>query len=373
MPTKTVHLILLLILLLTGCTPAAVTDTPTPLPSRTPAPPSPTPSKTSFWRIVTSTPSNLLPTITVSPLHLQDNSCPATNEDFQYPFPETISSELELIDPILEALNYGITLTHLQNNLNQIKNENFGNKVDEIVNEDGFIIPVYEYVHYKNPISMRDLTGDGVNEVIFNAGLSRLARLQVYSCQQGRYTKLFFHEYHSGTDLDFLDINGNNIPEIINLDYGYLMVGPNLVYIYEWDGEQISSSVLPHGSSHDNDFPDAFVTWDAYCSDYQWKADGTYDLLMRGHYWGFGEYNTNGPYREYSFKLAWNDSKFQATEKEPAPPEYRFQAVQDGDWETWRGNFEEALAFYDQALHDPSLKKLAQSGMPSTTPDALCS
>jgi tetratricopeptide (TPR) repeat protein len=85
-------------------------------------------------------------------------------------------------------------------------------------------------------------------------------------------------------------------------------------------------------------------------------GNGTVDVVLRGIPCDFGEVNDTGPWRFYTIILTWNGAKFQLLPMHLDPPEYRFQAVQDGDLETWRGNYAGAIKLYRQALEDKSLK-----------------
>lgn len=84
--------------------------------------------------------------------------------------------------------------------------------------------------------------------------------------------------------------------------------------------------------------------------------NGTKEVVIRTIACDFGEVGYTGPYRWSILALTWNGDHFQPLPERLDPPEYRFQAVQDGDVETQRGNYEEAMRFYRQALNDRQLK-----------------
>ena len=352
MPTKPIHLILLLTILLAGCAPAAAAETPTPLPSRTPAPPSPTPSKTSFWRIITSTitptptPS---PNITMTPLPF--NACPTTDEEYRYPFPEEVDETEKLAGDILEALNNGLSLTNLQKNLSQI--EIIGNMFPPQTSEGK---PMPYLIAFA-----QDLTGDGVEEIVFiNRKIEHFLlpwTLHVFSCQQGKYAMTFHQNIDEFESYDLRDLNNNGIPEIIIHHYHLPMQGPWLLYIFEWDGEYFRNLIPPGQASTNSDYPGAFVKNACYGIDtYNLRNDRAYDVILRGKPCGFGDVYGTGPYRAYTVTLSWDGTFFQPGHEELDPPTYLFQAVQDGDRETMRGNYEKALTFYNQTLSDPNLK-----------------
>ncbi len=57
------------------------------------------------------------------------------------------------------------------------------------------------------------------------------------------------------------------------------------------------------------------------------------------------------PAREQTIVLGWNGQNYVDLKQENyAPPEYRFQAVQDGDWYTRYGNYVKALSLYQEAI-----------------------
>jgi tetratricopeptide (TPR) repeat protein len=53
--------------------------------------------------------------------------------------------------------------------------------------------------------------------------------------------------------------------------------------------------------------------------------------------------------------VAWNGHEFVLNRLELAPPQYRFQAVQDGDRLAMLGDYARALDFYQQAIYDNQL------------------
>jgi hypothetical protein len=58
------------------------------------------------------------------------------------------------------------------------------------------------------------------------------------------------------------------------------------------------------------------------------------------------EYIINGPWREVADVYMWNGDRFAYVRRTYTSPEFRFQAVQDGDSEAAFGRFAEAEAFY---------------------------
>lgn len=351
-----IHLILLLTLLLAGCAPAAAADAPTAQPSATAsqtAVPTCTASQTATLTPIpptatlSSTPT-LSPTITMTPLPF--NACPVTDEEYQYPFAEVGIFTKELSGQILEALNNGITFTNLKESIDQvICGVCLGGE------RNGEVVPT----RYENAISARDLTGDEVEEILF----IDFGALNIFTCKQGNYVMPLSMNNFFGRndDVYILDLNNNATADILMHTYTDPMHGPRPLYIFEWDGEIFHNLILLNENYQNSLYPKTLVT--DICtriSDFNPGKDGTIEIVLRGTPCDFGEVSYTGPYRYYSITLTWDGNFFQIGDYVLDPPTYLFQAVQDGDRETLRGNYDKALDYYDQALNDPNLKGWSQ-------------
>lgn len=69
----------------------------------------------------------------------------------------------------------------------------------------------------------------------------------------------------------------------------------------------------------------------------------------------WSEYSMGLPWRRETRTCTWNGTSFILTHTQLAPPEYRFQAVQDGDRATLAAEYDKALGFYQQAIFDDKL------------------
>lgn len=75
----------------------------------------------------------------------------------------------------------------------------------------------------------------------------------------------------------------------------------------------------------------------------------------------WSEYEDGLPWRKETRICAWNGELFVLTHtKIEGPPEYRFQAVQDGDRATVAGDYTKALDLYQQAIFSDKLEWWSQ-------------
>lgn len=313
--------------------------TSTPLPTRTPrerpyqVQPTGTPiPPTSLPTIPTFTPTFDTSTIvTVTPAPRAE--CPEENPEIVPKFPHcypTGGCDVIISDEVLTYLNSGGTLTKLASALS-------GSKYTSIT----------------------DLTGDGLNEVVFKG----LGRYDILSCKNGRYQDLFGFSGHFGVDLaDVIDLNKNGIPELVLYDISHY--GFADVFIFEWDGNKFRS-LINIGTD-----PSTGVVIDAVSATSLHKitdtnGDGLKEMVIvydvhETEYWPFGigmYVASQRPLRNQSTTLGWNGQNFvDLTPGNDVPPEYRFQAIQDGDEQALYGNYSIALSFYQEAIFNDQLE-----------------
>lgn len=68
----------------------------------------------------------------------------------------------------------------------------------------------------------------------------------------------------------------------------------------------------------------------------------------------------DGPWRNQKVIYMWNGENYVWYSQEYYPPNFRFEAIQDGDTETIRGDYDSALKFYQAAIFDDKLKSWTQ-------------
>lgn len=210
-----------------------------------------------------------------------------------------------------------------------------------------------------------DVTGDTTPDVVmdfsfFVEGQYADGAVFVYACQEGQYqggaVAVMGAQVFSGEDPDpgiraIRDMNRDEVPEII---FSYIeIIGTHanftrLFRILEWDGSKFVDLIqgdlyYPHSARVDNG--------DGVIRDTD--GDGTLELVLTN---GVGRGpDVIGPQRTRIEIWAWNGVAFTLASAEYSPPQYRFQAVQDGDDATLRGDYDKALAFYEQSIFDDEL------------------
>ena len=212
-----------------------------------------------------------------------------------------------------------------------------------------------------------DVSGDNVPDVVVDFGLlfgeeNVDGALFIFSCQDGLYETLVA-EPLNGYILtgDFAghgvrairDMNANGIPEILIAQIWVVGTHVNFtrnVLIYEWDGNQLPN--LVEGGSQS--FPNTIEIQNGDFEISDTNADGTFELLAinalgRGPEVSILE-------RAYTDIWAWDGVAFTLTCRRPTTaPQYRFQAVHDGDDAAQCQDYAAALAFYQQAIFDEQL------------------
>jgi hypothetical protein len=232
--------------------------------------------------------------------------------------------------------------------------DEFYRQVLDFLNDGGApqaIIKLYQWpnsVHIERDVQMIDLTGDGVPELLLTASQSSV----VYLCKEGQYRSmhLISETYHFTTPviISIKDINRNGIPEII---FGAGDLRFQFYTVYEWDGSDFQ--VL----NEDSDGCSILMGE----STIETVDNGkTIELLLKQGIPIWSEYSEGLPWRKETRTCIWNGTAFVFTKTQLAPPEYRFQAEQDGDRATLAGEYDKAFSFYQQAIFDDKLDWFSQ-------------
>jgi hypothetical protein len=245
----------------------------------------------------------------------------------------------------------------------------------------------YPEERLRTQVLVRELTGGGPPEVILTAELALYpgrGGVLVFACNAGMYQLISQHTLLTEGPLDILsvgDMTANGLPEVVYsavTSAGSGGLGSALV-ILEWNGSGFSSHLngdriegLSFPYVDDEGVLDVFNLNDAWIVDTD--GSGTLELVVVG---GTCACRLDeGPQRVRTEYWAWNGQQFALSRWEYRAPEYRFQAVQDGDDATRFGDFEAALAFYQQAIYDVDLKGWAPAepgagsfGVPLPEPD----
>lgn len=311
---QTFLLIWIGLLALAACTPVP-TSPPTLLSSATASP----------FVTVTPRPSRTA-TVTATPRHVGE--CPEQNADlvpdFSAAFKEVTNPDL--VTPVLDFLNQG--------------------------GSPRAVVQAFEQAD--QPIFEGDLTNDDVLELgVFDPFL------HVVGCGNGKYEVFFEPEtewYNGWSEIASTeDMNLDDTPELViyNPEACGFMWYCSEAYIYAWDGQQFQDVV----KNDSYGVIGMYGPFDIEIKDID--GNGTQELITSGgnpHSTFNASYADGVPWRDQFDTYMWNGKAFVLDHIEFASPQYRFQAVQDGDRATQRGEYEKALAYYEQAIFDNKLE-----------------
>ena len=202
-----------------------------------------------------------------------------------------------------------------------------------------------------------DLTGDGVSEVVVRG----LVRYDILGCKDGKYQNLFeLTTYDFSMDLeDILDLNKDGIPELIF--YSFSRYGDANIYIVGWNRNRFRSLIDVGTDTSTGQVIDT-VSTTAYHKIIDTNGDGLKEIVLEDDPHALD--NVSGltlwlliPIRKETIPLSWNGKNFVDLEKRNyAPPQYRFQAIQDADWQTRYGNYANALSLYQEVIFNDQLE-----------------
>jgi hypothetical protein len=327
----------------------AVTVRRTPVDIAKDIPPTPTrrPSKTP---LPTNTPTidlaqlMLLPTFdaarAVTRTPAPPAPCPAVNPDLQADADSWLDTKgyVNLMDErVLEFLNAGGSPEAVLNASSQ---------------EYAYIFDSDNYA------AQQDLTGDGVPELVLSDGWV----IYVLGCRAGQYQMLFTVAEDPAwlANISFIlpgDMNLDGIPEIIADEQGGHGYPTSIVTVYAWNGTEfvpLTQGFFPYRRDIIS-----YIFWHmvARVSVQDVDGNGTLELLLTGlPEPGSALYSEGVPWRKETDTYTWNGAIFTLSNVAFTPPEYRFQAVQDGDRLALAGDREGALDLYQQAIFDVQLE-----------------
>jgi hypothetical protein len=272
---------------------------------------------------ITPSPSST-PTPTQTITQKRVGECPTEQEglvpDFKKAFEET--DNRDLVTPVLNFLNQG--------------------------GSQQAVVQVFKQSNWRT--FEGDLTADNVPELgVFEPFLS------VLGCINGKYEVLLDAQIEIWGWSEIVstqDINRNGVPELVvhNPDACGIIGRCSEAYIYEWNGQQFKNIV-------ETDYSGIISMrgpFDVEVKDID--ENGTQELLTSGGIPNMAAYADGIPWRTQFDTYMWNGKAFVLARTEFEPPEYRFQAVQDGDRATLRGDYERALAYYEQTMFDEKLE-----------------
>jgi hypothetical protein len=201
--------------------------------------------------------------------------------------------------------------------------------------------------------AIKDFTNDGVPDLILRAGAT-----YIFGCVNGEYGSLLV--LHPDGQLmapaieSITDANRNNVPEIIFLT-AVQSQGGRIYGVYEWNGKNFSN-LIP---SKYLDAPDEGeisieVTGKIYYQDVD--HDALMELVTESGIPLWSTYYDGLPLRNETTYYKWNRKQFVPAKIEFAQPEFRFQAIQDGDLAVSQQEYAKALDLYQRAVFNEKLK-----------------
>ena len=220
-------------------------------------------------------------------------------------------------------------------------------------------LPNYKYIQF----NYDDLTNDGASELIISTPTLG-GSLYVFGCRNGEFTNLLTvsRVYDYGPRiLAIKDVNRDGVKELVVVMLTcHYCTG---IWVYEWNGRDFESLVLDwrvnyttNGKLVDLDFAELMGYADASIADID--NNGTFELILEGGTPSYLSAMTGfeGPWRTQTVVYMWDGKHYVWYSQKYSPPNFRFEAIQDGDMATIRGNYDFALASYQAAIFDDKLK-----------------
>lgn len=319
--------------------------TPTPvqlaLPTSSITPPSPTlaPSATpTFTATITPTPTI---TPTFDPYHIQTIT-PAPPE-LCVPIENPETPPPITFDNQDNSLQDAESNTIILNYINQ-----YG--INNLINADMvYIDPGGTTRVSPNKFPVADLTTDGIPELIE----TEYSHAFILGCRGGQYQILAEFKFPIGIFWHIeaiTDANRNGVSEIA-FNNGYLSQGGHSYSVWEWNGT--SFETIFESSTHED--PAVYATGTMEFEDS--NGDGIQEIIINTGIYIWGDAGINfGPWRNITKTYRWNGNQYTFLQEEWDPPDFRFQAVQDGDRLFLQGEYEQALGFYQQAIASDKLR-----------------
>ena len=211
-----------------------------------------------------------------------------------------------------------------------------------------------------------DLTNDGVRELIIGYWPTSYKVVTVFGCQNGKYENLMTVDNFIDS-VDYIpgitavqDLNHNGVKElVIDLASSHCCSG---VMVYEWNGVKFESLVktwdvgYTSGALEYSDIAGLDGVAQTRIADIE--GNGIYEIMLDGGRPSYtaGWIGMDGPWRRQKIFYMWNGENYVWFSQEYDAPSFRFEAIQDGDTETVRGDYDSALKSYQAAIFDDKLK-----------------
>jgi hypothetical protein len=201
--------------------------------------------------------------------------------------------------------------------------------------------------HWKNNTQIKDITGDGILEIIVSP-----SETYVFGCKSGKYEILLKVDNEgiaiNGEQNQIIaieDMNLDAVPELVVASYGGNFVRGLDGWIYEWDGKQFITKLemTMDGRQTSGDIPTLEVK--------NSNDDSLLELVAAGGILGGFDYYYYFPWRQETNVYMWNGNEFVYASTSFSNPQFRYQVVQDGDRATLNGDYDKAIKIYENAIY----------------------
>lgn len=199
-----------------------------------------------------------------------------------------------------------------------------------------------------------DVTNDDVEEIIIDGHRYEdgTGTVFIYSCLKGEYAvidKIRAVEYPSPNIETIYDLNKNGIPEIIiTMNYCGGWGSCWEVHILEWDGYKFVDLMERKLGQFDSSRLEE-VSFEQTNKNVLGKIIIKYGLPSHP------DSLLHGPWREFTTFYSWNGENYVMNSINFALPEYRFQAIQDGDYNSDIENYDIAISLYQEVISNTNL------------------
>lgn len=251
--------------------------------------------------------------------------CPSINTELIYTLPDNPSNTV-VLQSIIDFLNMGGDPENLK--------------------------PYFETM-------IEDLNNDSYPEIlVFQNSLFK--QFYLFTCFNGDFKEQFGH-YDTVTEnieiMSVSDLNKNGFPEVVVKEIGCFGLRCGAVFIVEWNGKKFTHLVNgDHFIDRQLDYADLSDPNEINLHDID--NDGIPELVWTGgippsyH----GDHWSQYPSRVETHVYKWDGTYYSALPITYDIPEFRFQAVQDGDRFMQAGEYDKALSSYQSAIRNDELE-----------------
>ena len=217
---------------------------------------------------------------------------------------------------------------------------------------------------YPELASWIDLTNDGQSELLLST-----ETLSILGCDPGGSGQyIILGQFFDDIDLvppgiiGIQDLNLDGLPELLLSSRAFGGFSTTyLLQIRTWDGQSFSSPIVlppdhPYHSQGDLGFEDYQhslwgITYHSGIVDLvDVDHNGTTEFIINSGLPGHPDLIAHGPWRHAQDVFTWNGEAYVLLHSDIDPPIYRFQALHDADQAALWGEYERALALYQDVI-----------------------